>query len=73
MQDIILSVIFGAMLVAAIISFVLLYQEDQVVKQIMLRNKRSNAGAGFKYFPPQATRDLMGLEIKYNEKEKEKI
>jgi hypothetical protein len=73
MQDIILSVIFGAMLVAAILSFVRLYQEDQVVKQIMQRNRRSNTGVELKFFPPQAARDLMGLEIKFREKEKEKI
>ena len=73
MQDIILSVVFGAMLVAAILSFVRLYQEDQVVKQIMLRNRKSNTGVEFKFFPPQAARNLMGLENKYGEKEKEKI
>jgi hypothetical protein len=73
MQDIILSIVFGAMLVAAILSFVRLYQEDQVVKQIMLRNKRSNAGVELKFFPPKAAQDLMGLEIEFREKEKEKI
>ena len=73
MQDIILSIVFGAMLVAAILSFVRLYQEDQVVKQIMLRNKRINSGTGLKFFPPKGAQDLMGLEIKFREKEKDKI
>jgi len=73
MQDIVLSIVFGAVLLALNLILFCYYTHKEIVKHNLSADRSAYSAADFESYLLQNTRDLDVPEIKFREKVKSKI